>query len=135
MKYWNFITIVPRMQLLNHSMLKLNFSELILMEWQIKSFSSLESQSPKDIPIKFLLPPKLSINFASSLLKQTCLRLTFWDTVFHLMDNYLSCKILFLFFLLNPNNSISELKSFFMISPIPWVFNDDLVKYRSFVWL
>ena len=47
------------MQLLNYSMLKSNFSELIFMEWQIKSFSSLESQSPKDIPIKFLLPPNL----------------------------------------------------------------------------
>ena len=81
MKYWTFITIVPRMQRLNHSMLKSNFSELIFMEWQIKSFSSLESQSPKDIPIKFLLPPKLSINFASSLLKQTCLRHTQWNTI------------------------------------------------------
>gem|GEM_PF-5285856 len=44
------------MQRLNHSMLKSNFSELIFMEWRIKSFSSLESHSPKDIPIKFLLP-------------------------------------------------------------------------------
>ena len=59
MKYWTFITIVPRMLLRNHSMLKSNSSELIFMEWQIKSFSSLESQSSMDTLIKFLLPRAL----------------------------------------------------------------------------
>ena len=44
------------MQRLNYSMQESNFSELIFMEWQIKSFSSLKSQSSTDIPIKFLLP-------------------------------------------------------------------------------